>query len=82
VERIPETHSASSSDKGVGWFRIMRGDTWQELVKANPLAYVLAAVIAELANAGLDEATRRAEGARYYRNSQKGCLRKARKRGA
>lgn len=32
--------------KGVGWFRAMRGPEPLELIKSNPLAYILAAVIA------------------------------------
>lgn len=41
-DEIPRTPSA-------GWFRAMRGETPLELIEANPLAYVLAAVIAHRA---------------------------------
>jgi hypothetical protein len=32
-----------------GWFKVTRGEVWAEVVKANPLAYVLAALIAHRA---------------------------------
>ena len=52
ARRQPEpTTSATSqiSGNGVSWFKTMRGETPMELIKANPLAYILAAVIAHRA---------------------------------
>ena len=46
AEYFPTQEESPIEPPSAGWFRAMRGDTAMELIRANPLAYVLAAVIA------------------------------------
>jgi hypothetical protein len=46
---LPQQFVDGQVSRGFGWFKAIRGDDALELIRANPFAYVLAAVIAHRA---------------------------------